>query len=187
MENRWKLNDNTKNYLMRYYEILDYMIKEMTSVELTNSISQNFILQMIPHHMAAIRMSKNILQYTPYPPLQSIAKNIIEEQTKSVRNMQNVLPQCSKCQNAQTDLYLYQRLFHGIAKTMFTNMENAAVTNNVSADFMREMIPHHEGAVQMSENALRFPICTELVPILLAIIQSQKRGIKKMNYLLSRI
>lgn len=52
---------------------------------------------------------------------------------------------------------------------------------------MREMIPHHRGAVRMSENALRFCLCPELVPLLNEIIVSQKKGIKEMECLLKKL
>ncbi|MGE7921159.1 hypothetical protein ACQKM9_19790 [Viridibacillus sp. NPDC093762] len=60
MTSNFPLSIVTKKYLRAYYKILDTMIKNMTNVTLTNSISDNFILQMIPHHRAAITMSKNI-------------------------------------------------------------------------------------------------------------------------------
>ena len=60
----------------------------------------------------------------------------------------------------------------------------ACAGNRINADFMREMIPHHEGAVRMSENALCFPLCPELVPILSRIIVSQKKGVREMKRLL---
>ncbi|MGN0557027.1 MAG: DUF305 domain-containing protein, partial [Acutalibacteraceae bacterium] len=69
-------SDVTKKYLCRFYEILDTMIEKMTCAELTDSLSHNFIVQMIPHHQAAIEMSENLLQYTTFVPLQKIAQNI---------------------------------------------------------------------------------------------------------------
>ena len=78
-----QLSNVAKNYLCRFYEILDKMVCEMTNAELTDSISSNFINRMIPHHRAAIEMSQNILQYTTCVPLQRIAENIIEEQSLS--------------------------------------------------------------------------------------------------------
>lgn len=72
------------------------MIEEMTSAKLTNSISHNFIVQMIPHHQAAIKMSQNILKYTTLLPLQNIAKNIISEQTKSIEAMKEILGVCEE-------------------------------------------------------------------------------------------
>lgn len=176
---------STKDYLTVFYEILDKMIREMEQACLTDSISQNFIVQMIPHHRAAISMCENLLQYTVCEPLQKIASDIIVEQTQSIHDMCHVLGFCQRYQNSCQDLQLYHRHFHTITRTMFRKMDTAPASNNIADTFMREMIPHHEGAVHMSENALRYCICPELVPILNAIITSQTEGIQKMQRLLS--
>lgn len=184
MNNCQKLSNVTKDYLSEFYCILDKMIQGMTQAELTCSISHNFIVQMIPHHQAAIEMSKNILQYTTNIPLQNIALNIISAQTRSIENMEAVLCSCTELENCERDICLYQRRTEQILQTMFSQMGTACATNQINADFIREMIPHHEGAIQMSKNALQYEICPELVPILQAIISSQEEGVKKMQRLL---
>lgn len=184
MQGQQRLSNVTKAYLCCFYGILDEMIEKMTDAELTDSLSHNFIVQMIPHHRAAILMSQNLLQYTTFVPLQDIALNIIEEQTKSIENMESILMCCSKVQNSQQDICLYQKNFQQITQTMFCRMQNSCADNNINADFMREMIPHHEGAIQMSQNILHYDICPELIPILQAIIKSQQEGVCKMERLL---
>ena len=184
MNTQYQLSDVAKNYLSAYHCILDEMIKGMSMAPLTDSISGNFIVQMIPHHEAAIEMSKNILQYTTFIPLQNIAQGIIEEQTQSIEDMKNVLSQCDMKTDSQCDLRLYQECVQQIMQAMFSRMRTAASTNQINANFMREMIPHHMGAIRMSENALRYSVCPELVPILKAIITSQERGIREMKRLL---
>lgn len=179
-----RLSDNAKQYLEKFYCILDEMTTGMTDAELTDSISHNFIVQMIPHHKAAIEMSRNLLLYTTNLPLQNIAKRIIQEQTVSIDQMQAALPCCSGRCNSEQELCLYQRRVNQIMKTMFTEMENAGESNCINVNFIREMIPHHQGAIRMSENALRYNICPELVPILQAIIQSQCKGVREMKQLL---
>lgn len=179
-----ELSSAAKNYFTCFYQILDEMICGMTHAELTDSISHNFIVQMIPHHRAAIQMSHNILKDTRLAPLQKIARNIIVEQTKSIANMKSALNCCSQLCSTEQELCLYQRRFQGITQTMFSDMKNAGVSNHLSASFMREMIPHHRGAIEMSQNALRFPLCPELMPILEAIIVSQRKGIQEMEQLL---
>lgn len=67
---------------------------------------------------------------------------------------------------------------------MFLKMENACSDNNMNQNFMRKMIPHHKGAIQMSQNALRFPICSKLRPILKAMVKSQSKGVCKIERLL---
>lgn len=179
-----RLDRATQGYLSAYYSILERMIGDMTGAALTDSISHNFIVQMIPHHRAAIEMSQNILKYTSNKELQCIASDIITEQTKSIENMQSV-EQCCRCfTNTGRELYLYQSRMNTIMKNMFYKMKRAYISNCINCDFMWEMIPHHEGAVRMSETTLQFGICPELKPILEAIITSQKNGIEEMKNLL---
>lgn len=184
MNRQCRLSIVAKAYLETYHCILDEMICGMTEAELNDSISYNFIVQMIPHHQAAIEMSENILKYTTNISLQDIALQIIEEQTKSIENMRAIQCNCETICNSQRDLCLYQRRTDQILKKMFSRMGNASATNQIDADFIREMIPHHEGAIAMSQNALQYDICSGLVPILGAIITSQKRGVMRMQQLL---
>lgn len=84
-------SDVTKKYLCRFYEILDTMIEKMTCAELTDSLSHNFIVQMIPHHQGAIRMSENALRYPICAELRPILQAIIVSQKKGVRQIQHLL------------------------------------------------------------------------------------------------
>lgn len=187
MNRQCRLSNVTKDYLTEFHCILNEMIQGMTSAELSDSISYNFMVQMIPHHRAAIEMSHNILQYTTNIELQDIALNIVEAQTKSIENMQAILCSCGTHENVKQDLCRYQSRINQIMRTMFSQMGNAPSANRIDCDFMWEMIPHHRGAVEMSETTLQFCICPELRPILEAIITSQKRGIAQMQNLLECI
>ena len=178
---------NTQSYLKTFSRILDDMIKGMTCAELTNSISHNFIVQMIPHHRAAIEMSENILRFTTNLTVESIACNIIEEQTRSISNMENILSCCSNQGNSEQSLREYQRTVEEIRNTMFCRMRDAKSVNSVNCNFLREMLPHHEGAVALCEATQEYRICPELEPVLSSIITSQKRGICQMEELLGRL
>lgn len=184
MNCRCQLSNVTRNYLDTFQSILDEMICKMTSAQLSDSISASFIRQMIPHHRAAIEMSHNILQYTTCIPVQEIAGRIIEEQTKSIENMQAIINTCQQRQNCPRDVCAYENRTDQIMQVMFSDMGNACTDNNINGNFMREMIPHHEGAIEMSENALMYNICPQLRPILQAIITSQENGVRQMQRLL---
>ena len=166
------LNRTTELYLAAFNRILQKMICKMSNAKLTNSISHNFIVQMIPHHQAAIEMSENILKYT--------SNNSVE----SIENMLSIEKSCNCLVNQRQELQLYQTKINQVMQTMFSNMSKACCTNQINCNFMWEMIPHHEGAVLMSEITLQFNICPELKPILDSIISSQKKGISEMQNLL---
>jgi len=129
-------------------------------------------------------MSQNILNYTADMTLRAIASGIITEQTKSIENMCASLPCCSCYIGTVASLQDFQCKMDQIMREMFSEMRCARATNQISCDFMWEMIPHHEGAVKMSKTTLRECICPELVPILKAIISSQEKGIAEMQALL---
>lgn len=176
--------EKTQIYISEYNKILGNMITKMTEVEFTDSISHNFIKQMIPHHRAAIEMSENILKYTTNVKLQDIAYNIINMQTKSIKSMNMILNCCDTIINSEKELKSYEEKNIIILENMFCRMKNAEVTSNVSCDFMREMMPHHMGAIEMSKNTMKYPICEGLKPILNNIITSQRKGIYQMRNLM---
>ena len=53
------LNPETEKYLQKYNRILTEMIRGMEEARLKDSISYNFIVQMVPHHLAAIDRRRN--------------------------------------------------------------------------------------------------------------------------------
>lgn len=174
-------------YLTEFQRILNTMICRMTCACLTDSISHNFIVQMIPHHRAAIEMSQNLLRFRPVPQLRDIACGIIEEQTKSISDMEAILSCCSCCVNSSEELRAYRLRMNQIQQTMFSRMRNARATSQIDCNFMWEMIPHHQGAVEMSALTLRSSICDPLTPILTAIYTSQTKGIAQMEALLREL
>ncbi len=179
-----KLSDNTKDYIDTFYKILDEMAEKMKGVEPSSSISATFIMQMIPHHEAAIKMSENILNYTTDTAIETLAKNIILEQTKDIDKMKHMLDECSKCENSEVDVTLYQREFTSIFETMIKKMNSVPATNNLNVAFLSEMIPHHEGAINMSKNVLKFDICSELKTLAENIIINQGNQLQLMQNLL---
>lgn len=187
MANTYLLSDASKHYLCCYYKILDEMIQGITTAKLTQSISHNFIVQMIPHHQAAVRMCRNILEYSDDRAVRRLAQRIIAQQTQGIQTMEGLLPQCGQLPSPQMDLRLCQRRTELIFREMFSQMRATPEGNRLDAVFMQEMIPHHLGAVRMSQNTLRYEICTGLAPVLRSIIDTQCREVRQMRALLQRM
>lgn len=179
----YSFSPDFREYLSVYQKIFDEMRRAMTGAQLGCSISQNFIRQMIPHHRAAIEMSENLLRFTDNNALRDIAQTIIAEQTNSIETMRRIAPICAEYCNPRRAVSVYQRSMNRIMRTMFAEMRDARASGRIDCDFLREMIPHHMGAVRMSALTLKYGICPELVPVLEAIITSQRRGIGQMREL----
>ena len=187
MKNTVLLSEDSKNYLCCFYQTLDQMVQAMTTAGLTQSISHNFIVQMLPHHRAAIQMASNVLRFTKNQAVRRLAQRVVQERTQSIDQLENALSHAAQLINPQQDLRLYQRRMDLIYRDMYTKMNRAPENNRLAAVYLRQTLSHRMGAVRMAENALKYDVCTELVPILCSIAAQQRREIAQTRTLLSRL
>ena len=178
---KYKESTNYKEYLYRFNQILSQMSYKMLNTSITNNITINFITTMIPHHQAAIYMCENLLDYTNYQPLQEIAKNIINMQTKGIEQMREIAMTTYGYSNNRRDVRFYEKNYFCITKQMICKMKNSLRSENINLNFVSEMIPHHEGAVQMCENLLKFSIDPRLANVAKNIIYEQSEGIRQLK------
>ena len=187
MANTYLLSDPSKRYLCCYYQILDEMIQGITTAKLTRSLSHNFIVQMIPHHQAAVRMCRNLLQYSDDGAVRRLAQRITDQQTQGLQAMEGLLPDCGQPANPQMDLRLCHRRTELILRELFSQMGSAPEGNRLDLVFLRQMIPHHLGAARMAQNTLRYQVATGLAPVLRYTIDTQCKEVRQMRALLRRM
>lgn len=173
--------NETRKYLYEFFQILNNMEDKMLNMPFTDNITINFIRSMVPHHQAAIYMCQNLLRFTNYEPLEEIAQDIISTQTKGIAEMREVAITTSGYSNSRRDVNFYEKLFLCITKEMICRMRNAPRSNNINLDFVNEMIPHHEGAIKMCENLLKYRVDPRLIEIANNIILEQSNGVKKLE------
>ncbi len=172
--------DYCRKYLDRFNKILENMSNEMLSNEVTGNITIDFIRCMIPHHMAAIYMSQNLLEFTCYEPLKNIANNIIKIQTQGIEEMKYIANTTPYFLNDPNDVRCYNEKYLEITKRMICRMRNSPRCRNINVSFIGEMVPHHEGAIQMCENVLKYQIDNRLRNVAENIIKEQTRGVEEL-------
>ena len=74
-----------------------------------------------------------------------------------------------------------------ITKNMIEKMKNAYRCININLNFTNEMIPHHEGAIAMCENLLKYRIDPRLECIADSIINEQSKGVEELKRIQKRI
>jgi uncharacterized protein (DUF305 family) len=75
--------------------------------------------------------------------------------------------------------------FHGINQKMHAAM-SIAFTGNADADFVKGMIPHHQGAVDMAKVVLAFGSDPEIRKLAEAVVRAQEAEIAMMRAWLQR-
>ena len=70
--------------------------------------------------------------------------------------------------------------FHGVSMKMHSAMD-IAYTGNADVDFVKGMIPHHAGAIDMAKTVLAFGKDPEVKKLAETIIKAQETEIAQMN------
>ena len=186
MANTYLLSDEAKRYLCCSYQILDEMVQGISTAKLTQSISQNTIVQLLPHHRAAIRLCRNILEVSNDGAVRRLAQRIAAQQAQAIEQLEAELPNAAQLTSPQMDLRLFQRRADLIFREMYAQMGAVPEGNQVDVHFLRQMIPQRQGGVRAARTALRYQVSAGLAPLLRSAIDAQSREVGQLRALLNQ-
>jgi uncharacterized protein (DUF305 family) len=129
-----------------------------------------FIDGMIVHHQGAVTMAEQALQQAERPEIRALAQAILDAQA----------PEIAQMRDWRTAWYPDLAATDG----MQMEMGPMAVADGAAPydqRFLEAMIPHHEGAVAMAEDALQQAENRELRDFAAAVITAQQAEIDQMR------
>ena len=184
MANTYLLSDEAKRYLCCYYQILDGMIQGVSAARLTQSISHNYIVQLVPYHRAAVRLCRNILDASNDSAVRRLAQRVAARETEAADALEAELPAAGQLTSPQMDLRLFQRRADLIFREMYAQMGAVPEGNQPDALFLRQLIPHRQGGIRAARTALRYEVTTGLAPRLRSDIDAYSRDLGQLRALL---
>jgi uncharacterized protein (DUF305 family) len=138
-----------------------------------------FLDTMIAHHKDAIDMARLAGSRAQHDELKQLARNIITDQQREIEKMQGWrskwFGEAPQAVNMQ---------FPGMAEGMSgMNMEklDSLKANSFDLEFIRQMIPHHEGALAMAKDALVNGSNAEIKSLARQIVEAQEAEIRQMR------
>lgn len=150
----------------------------------TRAAEKAFLTGMVAHHQSAIEMAEIAERRGQDPFVKRLAADITSSQEREIARMEQI----------------HERLFDSKLKpdprahdALGLTAEEAGMTHSPetskmlhSADpfdraFVDEMVPHHEGAVRMSEVVLKSTKDAQLRRLAEGIVSTQEREIEEMN------
>jgi uncharacterized protein (DUF305 family) len=125
---------------------------------------QSFLEEMIPHHQEAVETSKVVLNSTKDAELKSFVQNVIIDQEREINQMKTWYKDWfNKDYTINTDY-----------EPMMTEMNNKTGTDLDKA-YIRGMIMHHQGAIEMANKIKTMTQRQELITLANNIISSQTK------------
>lgn len=145
-----------------------------------------FIDGMTLHHQGAVNMAKDVLKQSKRPEMKKLATDIIAAQNREI----NQLKEWRKAwypKASSTPMAYNAPMGHMMAMTpeqmqgMMMNMDLGAADDQFDLRFINAMIPHHEGALVMAQDALKKSKRPEMKKLSQEIVTSQKQEIEQMK------
>ncbi|MGL4562857.1 MAG: DUF305 domain-containing protein [Brevinema sp.] len=171
-------------------KLLASMHEDMLNSEFAQSanLDWNFIKNMIPHHLGAIKSSKILLTSTSNSELITLASNIIATQEKEVSEFTTLLTELKTNTVTYTEEQIsnFNTMASDNMSQMMTKMMRVS-TNSIEKAYIEAMIAHHEGAVKDAQDIAAISKNEKIQNIAATIIADQEKEIVLMNTLLSNI
>ena len=165
----------------------------------------DYLIHMIPHHIVAIDMSKELIKVSKNPIMLHLARNIIRHQSYEVWEMKRMLSNLDK-----KSIFSNYNLFNSKNKQLYTklqyykpkdsrymgdscdplffkpedHMKHMSHMPITDISFLEHMIPHHQVAVDMSQRLLLHSNNSYTRQLCYDIITEQQSEILLMNEML---
>jgi uncharacterized protein (DUF305 family) len=141
-----------------------------------------FIDQMIPHHEGALMSSEHMISNSQRPELRQLYENIQKSQSEQIEQMQEWrkewYPDARQSSEMMGDGQTGNMMGSGM---MGGSMQGMMGGNALDTMFLKMMIPHHQMAVDMSDEALDEAEHSELRDLARKIRDEQSSEIELMQ------
>ena len=154
------------------------MHKDM-SIAFSGNADVDFARGMVPHHQGAIDMAEIVLKFGKDTEAMKLATAIIAAQKTEIAQLQIWIAK-NGTQAPMQDAAAIAKAFTEVNTKMHADM-TMAFTNRPDVDFIKGMIPHHEGAVAMARVQLHYGKDAEMRKLAEDIIKSQNEEIAMMR------
>ncbi|BDI20772.1 hypothetical protein ANSO36C_65740 (plasmid) [Nostoc cf. commune SO-36] len=145
-----------------------------------------FIDAMTPHHQGAVEMAKVAQEKSKRPEIKKLASEIIRDQDKEIAQLKqwrtawypraSSTPVAFDAKTGKT-VPMPQKQMQG----MMMNMDLGAADAEFDLRFITAMIPHHESAITMAQDALSKSKRPEIKKLAQSIIDSQQAEINQLK------
>lgn len=143
---------------------------QMMNHQISISSDLDFIINMIPHHQEAVDSSSILLAKTSNPELKKFLQNVIDVQSDEIKQMREWSSQWFKD----------QKVGMGIYTNMMPSINNLP-TEDAEKAYIKGMIEHHRGAIEMAEQILKITEKNELKTMANNIIETQNKEIELLQ------
>ncbi len=178
-DERTAYDHNTMDHSKMDHGTLDHAKMESSPGAESAPYELQFIDTMIVHHQGAIDMAKLAETRAAHAELKTLAKNILAEQEKEIAQMSEWRAK-RYGERAAAVNSSFPGMREGM-KGMDMKKLESLTGNAFDLEFIRQMIPHHEGAVIMAKDTSGYDTHAEIKTLSNTVIKAQEAEIRQMK------
>ena len=158
---------------------MDHSMMQSSSNVASAPYDLQFIDTMVAHHQGAVEMAGPAATRAQHAEIKTLAANIISSQQKEIAEMKALREKWFA--GAAPAINMEMRGMKDSMKGMDMKALSSMSGNEFDLAFIKQMIPHHEGAILMAKEALQKSTKDEIKSLATAIIKAQEAEIKQMK------
>lgn len=166
-------------YIMEYMQSMKAMTHQMDIASQWLNPDIAFVKGMVAHHQGAIEMANIHLKYGKDNQIRALAQHIIDTQQHEINFMNDWLNQ-PKHHKAALDS-TGASMHHSGTMHAHDDMKQALLVHDADIAFVKSMIIHHQGAIDMAQMELKTGEDKQLQQLAKRIIATQQQEIAQMQ------
>lgn len=162
-----------------YLSMMDTMMVSMSKAPKGKSAEQEFLKQMIPHHLGAVDMARYEIAHGKNFEMIQLAKSILAEQHSELTAMKVLLSEPEKGSAVVNSTF--SNAMEQSMSAMMDHMPPSTKLKDTDHAFSAVMLPHHRAAIDMAKAILMQGHNEQVLAFAKMLISNEQIEIQQMS------
>lgn len=163
-------------------KLMDGMMTKMHQQKTTGNNDIDYADMMLQHHQGAVDMANLQISKGNNITLKEFSRKVIADQQKEIAFMAEFISKHTADKSGNADVF--KKAMDASMQSMMS--ADTKIYNDIDKDFVAQMIPHHQSAVDMAKAYLQYGSDAALKKMSQDIVDSQSKEINWLREWLSK-